>query len=134
MDFLHSKQVPEMRSKEQIFIATFQVVHRDLALRNILLTAALIVKIADFGLSRQTKDGAYLRNTEPDLPFRWSAPVALTSKRTTLNADLWTYGVLLWELFKLTAVPYQGKTQADMLAFLNAGKRLDHPEFAPKEM
>uniref|UniRef100_A0A914WZC5 Uncharacterized protein n=1 Tax=Plectus sambesii TaxID=2011161 RepID=A0A914WZC5_9BILA len=116
------------------FLHRNKIIHRDLALRNILLTEDLIVKIADFGLSRKVKDDTYAKDTEPNLPFRWSAPEALTSKPTPIEADQWTFGILLWELFKLGAIPYDGKNQYDMLSYLNAGKRLDHPEYAPKEL
>jgi serine/threonine protein kinase len=107
-----------------------------LALRNVLLTDGLVIKISDFGLSRQVEeDGAYTQDTRPELPFRWSAPEVLYGKpKTPIAADLWTFGILLWELFKLCSVPYETKNLPEIIAFINAGKRLDHPEYAPEEM
>jgi serine/threonine protein kinase len=73
-----------------------------LALRNVLLTDDLVIKISDFGLSRQVEeDGTYTQDTRPDFPFRWAAPEVLYGERkTSIAADLWTFGILLWELLK----------------------------------
>jgi serine/threonine protein kinase len=106
-----------------------------LALRNILLTKTFVVKIADFGLSRLTEDDNYVHNSKnPKLPFKWLPIDALSTNSTPLKSDLWTFGVLLWELFTLCGKPYKEMTPWQYKAFIESGKRLDKPPFAPMEM
>ena len=112
-----------------------QVLHRDFALRNILLTKTFVVKIADFGLSRLTEDDNYAHNSKnPKLPFKWLPIDALSMNSTPLKSELWTFGVLLWELFTLSGKPYKEMTPWQYKTFIESGQRLDKPPFAPMEM
>jgi receptor tyrosine-protein kinase erbB-3 len=117
----------------------FQVLHRDLALRNILLKGDFNIKIADFGLSRITKGGIYIvGNPETALPI--VSPLEATPPvggAVGLKADWWTFGVLLWEIFNLGAEqPFEKNrsSRLSMINFLENGNHLNYPKFAPHEM
>ena len=89
------------------FLSSRAIYHGDLACRNILLTDALVAKISDFGLSHrlygnQSSDV----KSDDDLPFRWSAIEVLNMEQYTLYSDIWSYGIVLWEIFQLGKEPY----------------------------
>uniref|UniRef100_A0A914UQW6 Protein kinase domain-containing protein n=1 Tax=Plectus sambesii TaxID=2011161 RepID=A0A914UQW6_9BILA len=124
MEFLHSKEV----------------VHRDLALRNILLTFHYIVKIGDFGLSRQTISGSYQKCHNPLLPVKWTAPEVFVHNTIPIESDLYTFGILLWELFTLGGTPHeqfifiQEVEEKEQNVVVKKGKRMNKPSFAPREI
>jgi serine/threonine protein kinase len=109
-------------------------VHRDLTLRNILLKANFTVKIADFGLSRQTRNRYYSRCGDKATPLFWTAPEALKSSKVLLESDWWTFGVILWELFELGGIPYADVSEKDLVEYLENGNRLEQPRYSPMEM
>uniref|UniRef100_A0A914UZN7 Uncharacterized protein n=1 Tax=Plectus sambesii TaxID=2011161 RepID=A0A914UZN7_9BILA len=118
------------------FVHSKQVMHRDLALRNILLTSDYVVKIGDFGLSRRTIGGEYQISQNRPLPFKWTAPEALSEESVPMESDLYTFGILLWELFTLGGVPFeQLKTIDKVINFvIDEGRIMDRPPFAPIEI
>uniref|UniRef100_A0A914UPV4 Uncharacterized protein n=1 Tax=Plectus sambesii TaxID=2011161 RepID=A0A914UPV4_9BILA len=118
------------------FVHSKEVMHRDLALRNILLTSDYVVKIGDFGLSRRTIGGEYQINQNRPLPYKWTAPEALSDMNAPIESDLYTFGILLWELFTLGGVPFeQFKTIDKVMTFvIDEGRIMDRPPFAPIEI
>lgn len=109
--------------------------HRDLALRNVLLTKNYVVKIADFGLSRYTQDERYIKHSNSSaLPFKWLPLEALMPGPTPLKSDFWTFGVLLWEIFAFNDEPYAGMNAVQYIGFIEHGYRLEKPIYAPMEM
>uniref|UniRef100_A0A914VTV9 Uncharacterized protein n=1 Tax=Plectus sambesii TaxID=2011161 RepID=A0A914VTV9_9BILA len=118
------------------FVHSKEVMHRDLALRNILLTSDYVVKIGDFSLSRGTIGGEYQIIQNRPLPFKWTAPEALTDESVPIESDLYTFGILLWELFTLGGVPFeQLKTIDKVITFVvSERKMMDRPPFAPFEI
>uniref|UniRef100_A0A914XFF0 Protein kinase domain-containing protein n=1 Tax=Plectus sambesii TaxID=2011161 RepID=A0A914XFF0_9BILA len=122
------------------FLHWKEIVHRDLALRNILLTSDYIVKIGDFGLSRRTISGSYQKCHSPLLPLKWTAPEVFVDNNVPIESDLYTFGILLWELFTLGGTPHeqfifiQEVEEEEINVVAKKGKRMDKPPFAPKEI
>ena len=84
------------------YLGSMKCVHRDLAARNVLVSSDLVVKIADFGLARDVnKNDYYKKIGDGWLPVRWMAPEALFQRRYTTQSDVWSFGVLLWEIMTL---------------------------------
>jgi len=113
------------------FLVQKKCVHRDLASRNILVTKNLTMKISDFGLSRDIKVKDYYRKkTKGHLPFKWMAIEAMSENLFTHSTDVWSFGILLWEIFTLGKSPYAGVRTNELLQYLKSGNRLEQPEFA----
>lgn len=116
------------------FLSSKRVVHRDLAARNVLLVSKNHAKIADLGLSRDMyEEGLYRKQGAGRLPARWMALESLSHMTYTTMSDVWSFGVLLWEVASLGAVPYSGVDNHELLEFLMAGNRLPKPVNCPQE-
>uniref|UniRef100_A0A672IYD4 Vascular endothelial growth factor receptor 3 n=1 Tax=Salarias fasciatus TaxID=181472 RepID=A0A672IYD4_SALFA len=118
------------------FLASRKCIHRDLAARNILLSESNIVKICDFGLARDIyKDPDYVRKGNARLPLKWMAPESIFDKVYTSQSDVWSFGVLLWEIFSLGASPYPGvQIDEDFCKRLKDGVRMRAPDTASPEI
>ncbi|XP_065836990.1 hepatocyte growth factor receptor-like isoform X2 [Oscarella lobularis] len=108
-----------------------RIIHRDLAARNCMLSENMIVKIADFGLAHQLDDDYYQVNTVTTLPIKWLAPECIADKKFTFQADVWSFGITLWELFSLGMDPYTGMQNREVFDFLVQGRRLQKPSLCP---
>ena len=84
------------------------LIHRDLAARNVLLGENLITKVADFGLARVIVDNEYSAHQGARFPVKWTAPEAISFGKFTVKSDVWSFGILLMELFTFGQVPYPG--------------------------
>ncbi|KAM4709706.1 angiopoietin-1 receptor [Discoglossus pictus] len=107
------------------YLSQKQFIHRDLAARNILVGENYVAKIADFGLSRGQE--VYVKKTMGRLPVRWMAIESLNYSVYTSNSDVWSFGVLLWEIVSLGGTPYCGMTCAELYEKLPQGYRLEKP-------
>ncbi|XP_019936565.2 mast/stem cell growth factor receptor kita isoform X1 [Paralichthys olivaceus] len=123
-------------AKGMEFLASKNCIHRDLAARNILLTQGRVAKICDFGLARDiTTDANYVVKGNARLPVKWMSPESIFECVYTFESDVWSYGILLWEIFSLGNSPYPGMpVDAKFYKLIKEGYRMDAPEFAPSEM
>ncbi|TDG97301.1 hypothetical protein EPR50_G00224400 [Perca flavescens] len=118
------------------FLASRKCIHRDLAARNILLSDNKVVKICDFGLARDIyKDPDYVRKGDARLPLKWMSPESIFDKVFTTQSDVWSYGILLWEIFSLGASPYPGlHIDEEFCHRLKGGTRMRAPEYSTPEI
>ncbi|XP_006885219.1 PREDICTED: tyrosine-protein kinase Fes/Fps isoform X4 [Elephantulus edwardii] len=107
-------------------------IHRDLAARNCLVTEKNVLKISDFGMSREEADGVYAASGGlRQVPVKWTAPEALNYGRYSSESDVWSFGILLWETFSLGASPYPNLSNQQTREFVEKGGRLPCPEQCP---
>ncbi|XP_076373129.1 tyrosine-protein kinase receptor torso-like [Tachypleus tridentatus] len=117
------------------FLASHKIVHRDLAARNILMYDKNRVKITDFGLSRDVYEvGMYEKSRRSKLPVKWMAIEAISHQTYTTKSDMWSFGVLLWEICSLGATPYPGVANHELLTFLETGHRLEKPKNCSEDL
>ncbi|XP_064629948.1 fibroblast growth factor receptor 2-like isoform X2 [Lineus longissimus] len=117
------------------YLASKQCIHRDLAARNVLVAENYILKIADFGLTRNIRNiDYYKKTTDGRLPVKWMAPEALFDRKYTTKSDVWSYGVLLWEIFTLGGNPYPSVPVEKLFELLRDGHRMERPPYASLEM
>eukprot|EP00062_Callorhinchus_milii_P001162 gi/632935952/ref/XP_007891873.1/ PREDICTED: vascular endothelial growth factor receptor 1-like [Callorhinchus milii] len=123
-------------AKGMEFLASRKCIHRDLAARNILLSENNVVKICDFGLARDIyKDPDYVRKGDVRLPLKWMAPESIFDKIYTNQSDVWSFGVLMWEIFSLGASPYPGvQIDEEFCHRLKEGTRMRPPEYSTPEI
>uniref|UniRef100_A0A8C7NNS3 receptor protein-tyrosine kinase n=1 Tax=Oncorhynchus mykiss TaxID=8022 RepID=A0A8C7NNS3_ONCMY len=123
-------------AKGMDFLASKNCIHRDLAARNILLTQGRVAKICDFGLARDiTTDSNYVVKGNARLPVKWMSPESIFECVYTFESDVWSYGILLCEIFSLGSSPYPGiPVDSKFYKMIKEGYRMDAPEFAPSEM
>ncbi|XP_052280539.1 vascular endothelial growth factor receptor 1-like isoform X1 [Dreissena polymorpha] len=120
------------------YLASKKYIHRDLAARNVLLAEDNVVKICDFGLSKDCYKYAneeYRKKGDGPVPVKWMAIESLTHRVYTSKSDVWSYGVFLWEVFSLSGSPYPGVDLNDkFITILKDGYRMEQPEKASQEI
>ena len=113
------------------YLTKIGFVHRDLAARNVLIDSEWTPKICDFGLSRETEEDLYNVKSGGKIPLRWTAPEAIAYRRFNEASDVWSFGVLVWEVTSFGRVPYAGIDITDLLEKVQDGYRLEKPYLCP---
>ncbi|XP_061558397.1 LOW QUALITY PROTEIN: macrophage colony-stimulating factor 1 receptor 2 [Phycodurus eques] len=118
------------------FLSTQNCIHRDVAARNVLLTDRHVAKICDFGLARDIRnDDSYIVQGNARLPVKWMSPESIFQCVYTVQSDVWSYGVLLWEIFSLGKSPYPNvAVDTKFYKMIQDGRHMERPDFAPPQM
>ncbi|XP_065062309.1 tyrosine-protein kinase SRK2-like [Rhopilema esculentum] len=109
------------------FLESRNFIHRDLAARNVLVGDNDTVKIADFGLSRCIDDGVYVAHVGAKFPIKWTAPEACMYNQFSTKSDVWSFGIVMYEVITLGRMPYAGMNNAEALAAVEKGYRMEKP-------
>uniref|UniRef100_A0A023F4U3 Tyrosine-protein kinase n=1 Tax=Triatoma infestans TaxID=30076 RepID=A0A023F4U3_TRIIF len=115
------------------YLESKNCIHRDLAARNCLVGENNIVKISDFGMSREEEE-YIVSDGMKQIPIKWTAPEALNFGKYTSLCDVWSYGVLCWEIFAKGGTPYPGLSNSKAREKIDSGYRMPAPEGTPEEM
>lgn len=122
-------------SRGMQYLAEMKLVHRDLAARNILVAEGRKMKISDFGLSRDVyEEDSYVKKSKGRIPVKWMAIESLFDHVYTTQSDVWSFGVLLWEIVTLGGNPYPGIPPERLFNLLKTGHRMERPDNCSEEM
>ncbi|XP_072041410.1 tyrosine kinase receptor Cad96Ca-like [Amphiura filiformis] len=114
------------------YITSNKCVHRDLAARNVLVSEDLVCKVSDFGLARDEEE--YHRKSDRKLPLRWMSIESWVDDIHTKESDVWSFGILLWEIVTLGARPYPGMGARDAMREVNRGYRMPKPRHCTQDV
>ncbi|XP_019518046.1 PREDICTED: high affinity nerve growth factor receptor [Hipposideros armiger] len=118
-----------------VYLAGLHFVHRDLATRNCLVGQGLVVKIGDFGMSRDIYSTDYYRvGGRTMLPIRWMPPESILYRKFTTESDVWSFGVLLWEIFTYGKQPWYQLSNTEAIECITQGRELERPRACPPEV
>ncbi|XP_016527287.1 megakaryocyte-associated tyrosine-protein kinase isoform X2 [Poecilia formosa] len=109
------------------YLESKKLVHRDLAARNVLISDDSVAKVSDFGLAKMDSK----ETDKAKLPVKWTAPEALKKEKFSTKSDVWSYGVLLWEIFAYGRQPYPKMSLKEVKEKVEAGYRMEAPEDCP---
>uniref|UniRef100_G3UKJ1 Ephrin type-B receptor 3 n=1 Tax=Loxodonta africana TaxID=9785 RepID=G3UKJ1_LOXAF len=117
------------------YLSEMNYVHRDLAARNILVNSNLVCKVSDFGLSRfledDPSDPTYTSSLGGKIPIRWTAPEAIAYRKFTSASDVWSYGIVMWEVMSYGERPYWDMSNQDVINAVEQDYRLPPPMDCP---
>ncbi|XP_078419727.1 ephrin type-A receptor 3-like [Cetorhinus maximus] len=115
------------------YLSDMNYIHRDLAARNILVNGNFVCKVSDFGLSRVLEDDPEAAYTTRGgkIPIRWTAPEAIAYRKFTSASDVWSYGIVMWEVMSYGERPYWEMSNQDVIKAIDEGYRLPAPMDCP---
>ncbi|KAK6306896.1 hypothetical protein J4Q44_G00220440 [Coregonus suidteri] len=117
--------------KALAYLEGLNMVHRDIAVRNVLVASADCVKLGDFGLSRYVEEEDYYKASVSRLPIKWMAPESINFRRFTTASDVWMFGVCVWEVMSLGQQPFFWLENGEVINQLEGGVRLPKPPSCP---
>uniref|UniRef100_A0A9J8AUS7 Tyrosine-protein kinase receptor n=1 Tax=Cyprinus carpio carpio TaxID=630221 RepID=A0A9J8AUS7_CYPCA len=118
-----------------VYLSSQHFVHRDLATRNCLVGNGLLVKIGDFGMSRDIYSSDYYRvGGHTMLPIRWMPPESIMYRKFSTESDVWSFGVIMWEIFTYGKQPWFQLSNNEVIECITQGRVLDRPRLCPKEV
>ncbi|TNM98830.1 hypothetical protein fugu_013394 [Takifugu bimaculatus] len=118
-------------SEGMAYLESSNFLHRDLAARNCLVSENNEVKVSDFGMTRFVLDDKYTSSQCSKFPVKWSAPEVIKYCKFSSKSDIWSFGVLMWEVYSEGRLPYDNRTNTEVLEALSTGLRLLKPRLAP---
>nr|XP_009933356.1 PREDICTED: protein-tyrosine kinase 2-beta [Opisthocomus hoazin] len=118
-------------SKALAYLEAINCVHRDIAVRNILVASPECVKLGDFGLSRYIEDEEYYKASITRLPIKWMSPESINFRRFTTASDVWMFAVCMWEILSYGKQPFFWLENKDVIGVLERGDRLPKPDLCP---
>ncbi|NXV78058.1 TEC kinase, partial [Atlantisia rogersi] len=107
-------------------------IHRDLAARNCLVSDSGVVKVSDFGMTRYVLDDQYTSSSGAKFPVKWCPPEVFNYSRFSSKSDVWSFGVLMWEVFTEGKMPFEKSTNYEVVTMVSEGHRLYRPKLACK--
>ncbi|XP_065910186.1 hepatocyte growth factor receptor-like isoform X3 [Dysidea avara] len=117
------------------YLASIKFVHRDLAARNCMVDKDLVIKVADFGLARDIYAEDYYRlGHTAKVPVKWMPPESIHDRYYDQKTDVWSFGVVCWEVFSLGKLPYAGLDNQNIVQYIESEKRLSKPALCSSEM
>ncbi|XP_078494431.1 tyrosine-protein kinase Tec isoform X3 [Ciona intestinalis] len=116
------------------YLETNNLIHRDLAARNCLVGKNMLVKVADFGLTRYVLDDEYTSSLGSKFPIKWAAPEVLNFTKFSSKSDVWAFGILMWELFTGGKMPYRALSNTEVVERVAVGHRLERPQSCPHDV
>uniref|UniRef100_A0A8L0DLZ5 non-specific protein-tyrosine kinase n=1 Tax=Oncorhynchus mykiss TaxID=8022 RepID=A0A8L0DLZ5_ONCMY len=117
--------------KALVYLEGINMVHRDIAVRNVLVATADCVRLGDFGLSRHIEDEEYYKASVSRLPIKWMAPESINFRRFTTASDVWMFAVCMWEILSRGQQPFFWLENRDVIIQLEQGIRLPKPDDCP---